>query len=220
MKIFFLIVILIFCNPSFAQSNSTLEDVLSKSFPENSQQHGRWAFDSKNANIEKLELLQLKKYFINHDFFMVSMANYDNSKKWTGLCVIIFNNVTKSYLFHRPLWSAGLDTPFITTLKSLQFKDSLSLLNFINEFHCLRQIGSKYKFIQVGVSDSLISYHLVFFRDQNFLTKPYTESKLREYTIDQLHGKFFIKIHNNRIVDYIELSGKSPLSNIIKKATG
>lgn len=87
-------------------------------------------------------------------------------------------------------------------LQHLQFSDSTTLRNFINAFHSLRQLDSKCKFIQTAASDTLLSYDVVWFDDQNYISKPYYDTKQTAYDASNIVWKYKVQIANNRIKAY------------------
>ena len=122
-----------------------------------------------------------------------------------------FDSVKSEIILHEPLSMNNIDTKLTSVIRSLTFSDYSSITSFINDFHRLRQIGSKYKFIEINTTDTLLSYDLIYFADQDYIVRPYRNTTQEKYDSTQIMGKFYIRKEKNKIVDYIELSPKLKL---------
>src|SRR5690606_13669554 len=115
------------------------------------------------------------------------------------------------FILQEPLSMNGISNRLTSILKNLTFMDTSSLYKFIDNFHQIRQIGSQYKFIKRSTTDSLLAYYIVRFEDQDYITRPYKETVQTKFDKSQIMGNFYIKLYNNKIKDYIELSPNQSL---------
>ena len=204
---------ILFCSlsyTSFGQNCSNVEIFLQKKYPKNIANNENYVFYKDKANFELLDHPILKQYFPNYEFYAVDMT-FKLRPDWRCRCVIFFDTVTSDFILHEPLSMNNIDTNLLSLIKDLTFNDSTSITSFVNDFHKLRQIGSKYKFIETNKSDTLISYDIVYFADQDYIVRPYQNTIEKKYETTQIMAKFYIRKRGNKIIDYIELSPKSKL---------
>ena len=210
MKLYLFIFICLSSTSSIGQTFSSLQTILQQKYPENVSNNEEWIFYKEKANFEKTNNPLLKKYFSNYDLYAVDLS-FKSRPDWICRCVVFFDSVTTDFILQGPLTMNYIDPKLLSLTKTLIFKDRSSLFTFINEFHKLRQIGSKCKFFQTNISDTLISYDVVFLNDQDYITRPYHNTTQEKYDSSQIIARVYIKLESNRIKDYLELSPKQTL---------
>ena len=190
-----------------AQVNPGLENILQLQFPADTAKKQELIFYKDKANIERLDYPVIKKYLPNYELYAVNLT-FKPRPGWVNRCVVLYDSAAKDFILQQSLTMGGLNPKLEAVLQSLQFNDSSSLLQFINSFHSLRQLGSKCKFIPTAVTDTLLSYDIVWFDDQDYINKPYHDTRQTKYDFAHILGKLYIEIENNRITTYKELNKK------------
>jgi len=194
-------------NFSPAQAPADLVNILQSNYPAGTASKDEWVFYKDSAHFEKLHYPLVTQYLPNYALYSAYL-HYKRRPDWENRWVIFYDSTNKDYIFQPSLTMSELNPKLQSILQHLQFSDSTALRNFINAFHSLRQLDSKCKFIQTAASDTLLTYDVVWFDDQDYITRPYHDSKQTQYDFSNILGKFYIEIENNRIKDYKELNKK------------
>lgn len=203
MKYYLLLLLCIVSNLLIAQVPSDLVHILQAKFPSDVTNKEEWIFYKDSANFEKLDYPLVKQYLPNYEFYAANLS-FKLRPDWKNRWVISYDSNTKDYIFQQSLTMSGLNPKLQSKLQHLQFSDSAALRKFINAFHSLRQLDSKCKFIQTAASDTLLSYDVVWFDDQNYITKPYYDTKQTQYDSSNILVKYNIEIENNQMKAYRE----------------
>lgn len=190
MKYSLLLLCFMVSNLLTAQVPADLVDILQAKFPAGVTNKEEWIFYKDSANFEKLDYPLVKQYMPNYELYAANLS-YKARRDWKNRWVIFYDSTTKDYIFQQSLTMSELNPKLQLILQQLQFSDSTALRQFINAFHSLRQIGSKCKFIQTTVSDTLLSYDVVWFDDQNYITRPYHDTNETAYDFSRILGKFY-----------------------------
>lgn len=196
--------LLLLCAANFsprAQVNPGLINILQSKFPADVANNEEWIFYKDSANFERLDYPLVKQYLPNYELYSAYL-HYKVRPDWQNRWVIFYDSTTKDYIFQQSLTMEGLNPKLQAKLQNLQFTDSTALHQFINAFHSLRQLDSKCKFIQTAASDTLLSYDVVWFDDQNYISKPYYDTKQTAYDASNIVWKYKVQIANNRIKAY------------------
>lgn len=208
MKIYLTILLSFLCYIAFGQDSLELKQILSDQFSSKVSNKENWIFYDEKAEIENLDNKFLKEYLPNFRVYVVSLI-FKVRPDWKCRCLIFYDSKNKNLILQGPLSMNQLEPRLLNILKELSFKTTFKLYEFIEDFHKVRQIGSRYKFVEKSKSDSLISYDLVLFEGQDYITRPYKDTKDKDYKNGQIMAKFFIKVKDDRIIDYLELGPKS-----------
>ena len=204
MKYYPLLLLCIVSNLLIAQVPSDLVHILQAKFPADVTNKEEWIFYKDSANFEKLDYPLVKQYLPNYEFYAANLS-FKLRPDWKNRWVIFYDSSTKDYIFQQSLTMSGLNPKLQSKLQHLQFSDSAALRKFINAFHSLRQLDSKCKFIQTAASDTLLSYDVVWFDDQNYINRPFYDTKQTQYDAAKIVGKYKVQIENNRIKAYEDL---------------
>lgn len=210
MRLYLFILICIFSYSSFGQNCLDIQTILQKKYPENIVNNEDYIFYKDKSNFEKLDHPIIKQYFPNYELYAVDMT-FKLRPDWKCRCVIFFDSTKNDFILHEPLSMNGIGNRLTSILKNLTFIDTSSLYKFIDNFHQIRQIGSQYKFIKRSTTDSLLAYYVIRFEDQDYITRPYKETVQTKFDKSQIMGNCYIKLENNKIKDYIELSPNQSL---------
>jgi hypothetical protein len=210
MKLLLLIALYFFSNIVFGQTTADIKRILQNNYPDSLSNNKDWIFYIDKADCEKIDNSTISNYFPQYNLFAVNLT-LKIRPDWKCRCIIFFDSTTNDFILQEPLSINGIDSRLTSTLRNLTFTDTSSLYKFIDNFHQIRQIGSQYKFIKRSITDSLLAYYVVRFDDQDYITKPYKETIQTKFDKSQIMGNFYIKIENNKIKDYIEISPNQSL---------
>lgn len=201
MKYTLLLLCFMVSNLLTAQVPTGLVDILQSKFPTDVTNEEEWIFYKDSASFEQLDYPLVKKYLPNYELYSAYL-HYKPRPDWKNRWVIFYDSTTKDCIFQQSPTMGGLNPKLQSKLQNLQFTDSTALHQFIRAFHSLRQLDSKCKFIQTAASDTMLSYDVVWFDDQNYIRKPYYDTKQTQYDASSIVVKYNIKIENNRIKAY------------------
>ncbi len=206
MKSILLILFIGLCHYTFGQTFSELERVMAKEFSKNSTEDGRWVFYADKANIEKIEKPILKEHYPSYNFFKITMTNYLGYHINQGNCIILFDSSNSKVTLVEPLWYNGVSESLIKLFINNQFDNQESLLATLKEIHELMVVGSGYKFIKTGVSDSIITYDLVYFKGDSYTTGGNGISTTVNYNKDGVWRQIEVEMQNLKIKKYIVIN--------------
>lgn len=196
--------LLLLCAANFsprAQVNPGLINILQSKFSADVANNEEWIFYKDSANFERLDYPLVKQYLPNYELYSAYL-HYKVRPHWQNRWLIFYDSTNKDYILQPSLTMSELNPKLQSKLQNLQFTDSNAMVQFINAFHSLRQLGSKCKFIQTAASGTLLTYDVVWFDDQNHLSRPYYDTKQTEYNPSKILWKYKVQIANNRIKAY------------------
>lgn len=208
MKSLAVIFLLVLFNNVYGQTYPALEKVLMKELSETSQADGRWVFYPGKANIEKIIKPAVKAKIPSYEFFQMNLTNYLGWHVNEGTCLILFDSLTSKILLVEPLWYQEPSQGFINLFKGKRFNNKDSLLNFLKELHELMEVGSGFKFLNTGFSDSVITYDMGYFRGDSYTTGGNGVTSTVRYNEDGVWRKIRIDIKNLTIIRYSAINPK------------
>lgn len=211
MKYYLLLYLCIATHLLSAQVPTDLIPILQSKFPADVANKEAWIFYKDSAHFEQLDYPLVKKYLPNYELYSAYL-HYKLRPDWQNRWVIFYDSTTKDCIFQQSPTMGDLNPKLQSKLQNLQFTDSNALHQFISAFHSLRQLDSKCKFIQTAASDTLRSYDVVWFDDQNYIRKPYYDTKQTQYDASSIVVKYNIKIENNRIKAYEDVKKTRPFT--------
>lgn len=186
----------------YGQTFPNLEKVLTKELPENSTKDGRWVFYSDKANIEKINKPLVKAVIPNLAFYKVTLTNYLGYHINQGTCVVAFDSLKSKMVLVEPLWYGGIDKPLIKLFIKKQFESKDTLLSLLKELNELMEVGSAYKFINTGFTESLITYDLVYLKGDSYTTGGNETSSIVHYTQNGIWRQIRIDLKKLKIIQY------------------
>lgn len=80
----------------------------------------------------------------------------------------------------------------------------------------LMQIGSGYKFLQTGYTDTLVTYDLGYFKGDNYTTGGNGTSSTINYNKDGVWRNIRVEIKDYAIIKYIEINPKTNEKEVIE----
>lgn len=206
MKNIFIIILVGLFNLSYSQSFPEFEKVLTKDLSENSLKDGRWVFHADNADIEKLEKPYLKSRIPNYDFYKVTLTNHLGYHVKQGTCAILFDSSASKIVLVEPLWYNDVSSQLIKIFIDEKFENMEDLLTCLKEIHELMEIGSEYKFIKTGCTDSFITYDVVYFKGDSYTIDGNGISSIVNYTDDGIYRQIEIETENLKIKKYVTIN--------------
>jgi hypothetical protein len=191
-----------------AQTYPQLEKVLSKTFPEKSNEDGRWVFYAKNAKIEKIDKPIVKARHPNLDFYTVGMVNYLGYHINQSTCLVLYDSLKSKAVLVPPIWYSGISQKAIDLCLHEQFESKDALLDYLQALHELIELGSGYRFVQTSYTDSLIKYDLVYFRGDAYTTGGNGIRNTVQYTQDGIWRKILVAHKDFKVLRYLEINPK------------
>jgi hypothetical protein len=161
MKKLLILLLFGFIHSVYAQKYTGLEKVLQKELSTSSTKDGRWVFYAKRASIEKLDKVQIKKYFPEYDVFKMELTNYLGYHVNQANCIVLYDSLKSAIIKVDPLWYGGISDTLIKLCINKKFDNKDSLLNFMKAIHELMVIDSGYSFVNTGCTEKNISYDLM-----------------------------------------------------------
>lgn len=140
----------------------TLDGILSKRFPENSNIDGRWVYYREKANIQKLEKPLVSKVIPEYTFYKINLTNYLGYHINSSNNLILFDS-TKSKVVHAvPMWYGDISGDLLSLFIGKTFSDSTSLLKFTTELQSLMNAGSTGGFENTKYNEDRVTFDLTY----------------------------------------------------------
>ena len=206
MKLFFLILSSILLNSAYGQISPNLELVLKNKLSNNPDQDGRWVYYADKASIEKIDNPLVQAIIPNYIFFKARLTNYLGYHVNQSTCLILFDSLKENILLVQPLWYGGISKPFVRLFIGKKFDSKDALLIFLKELNGLMEIGSGYKFIHTGYTDSLITCDLGYFKGDTYTTGGNGTNSTLRYNENIIWRKIRIEIKDLTIIKYTSIN--------------
>lgn len=208
MKSLAIIFLVVLFNNGYGQTFPALEKVLMKELSESSHADGRWVFYADKANIQKIIKPAVKAKIPSYEFFQMNLTNYLGWHVNEGTCLVLFDSSKSKILLVEPLWYQEPSQGLLNLFKGKSFNNKDSLLNFLKELHELMEVGSGFKFVNTGFSDSVITYDMGYFRGDSYTTGGNGVKSTVRYNEDGIWRKIRIDIKNLAIIRYSAINPK------------
>lgn len=203
MKMLLLILTIGLFTCTFGQTYTNLEKVLARELPESSFKDGRWVFYADKANIEKIDKPLVKAVIPGYDFYEVTLTNYLGYHVNSGTCLVLYDSLKSKIILVEPLWYSGIDQSLLQLFLKKQFRSKDALLSCLKELNELMEIGSVYKFVNTGYTDTLVTYDLVYLKDDSYTTGGNGISSTIRYNQDGVWRQIKIDLQTLKIMRYV-----------------
>jgi len=140
----------------------TLDGILSRKFPENSNIDGRWVYYREKANIQKLEKPQISKVIPEYNFYKINLTNYLGYHINSSSNLILFDSVKLRVIQAVPMWYGDISDDLLRLFIGKKFSDSSSLLKFTTELQSLMNAGSTGGFENTKYNEDRITFDLTY----------------------------------------------------------
>jgi len=190
-------------NLGYCQTSPDLENILTKEFPENSTDDGRWVFYKDKAEIEKLDSLGLKSDLKNFNIYKLTLTNYLGYHINQGTCVVLLDSSMSNLILVEPIWYGGISESLIKSFIKTKFNSKSQLTTLLTDLHTIQEIGSGYKFIMTNETDAKIYYDLAYFKGDSYTTGSEFSKSTVSYNSDGVYRKLEVEIKNLEIKEYV-----------------
>jgi hypothetical protein len=206
MKFIIPILLIGFVSNVFGQNHPDFEKILTTEFSIDSQVESNWVFFPDIANIEKVEKPLIKLLTPNYDIYSLNLVNYLGYHENEATCLVFFDSLKSKTLLIEPLWYGGVSSNLIKLFIGKRFSSKELLLNLLNELNELSEIGSVYKFVNPVFTDSLITYDLIYQKEDTYTTGNNISSSTIRYNEEGIWRKIKIDIKDLRIIRYTSIN--------------
>ncbi|MES2556317.1 MAG: hypothetical protein V4604_09220 [Bacteroidota bacterium] len=178
-----LILLLISCNFTYGQKPSpTIDSLMTRDFPVNSREDGRWVYFSNSAAIKHIEQPMVQQMIPKYSFYEMELTNFLGYHMNKSHCLVLIDSVKSKTLLVTPMWYSDINEDFLKLFIGKQFADSAALMQFTTGLQELMLIGSSGSFetpvyasdkiafdytYDAGASDHEIWRHIEIILDNN-----------------------------------------------------
>jgi len=206
MKALTLLFTLILSTTLFGQSYSALDTILKVKLPKSMTTGSNWVYYPEKAFIRKVEKPIVQSVLKSFDIYKLNLTNYLDWHMNEGICVVLFDSLNSEIVLVQPIWYGGISEPLIKLFLKKKFDDIEKLMSFLNELNEIMEIGSGYKFVNTSSKRNLITYDLVAFKGDSYITGGNGTKTKISYTNEAVFRQIEIKIKDLKIVSYTSLN--------------
>lgn len=115
---------------------------MTRDFPVNSMEDGRWVYLSNSAAIKHIEQPAVQQVIPKYAFYEMKLTNFLGYHINKSNCLVLIDSVKSKTLLVVPMWYGGISEDFLELFIGKQFADSAALIQFTTGLQELMLTGS------------------------------------------------------------------------------